>query len=80
VNHRTIERKAARDSMTRELADAALDDQYVIYHDKVKQIWWSLTRATGKFSCVTSRNVCRLSVSMKASKFLILGTFRTCER
>ncbi len=29
VNHRTIERKAALDSMTRELADASLDDQYV---------------------------------------------------
>ena len=29
VNHRTIERKAALDSMTRELVDAGLDDQYV---------------------------------------------------
>ncbi len=29
LNHRTIERKAALDSMTRELVDAGLDDQYV---------------------------------------------------
>ncbi len=29
VNHRTIERKAALDSMTRELVDAGLDDRYV---------------------------------------------------
>ena len=29
VKHRTIERKAALDSMTRELADAGLDDQVV---------------------------------------------------
>jgi excisionase family DNA binding protein len=29
LNHRTIERKAALNSMTRELVDAGLDDQYV---------------------------------------------------